>query len=168
MGVEPRYNDVAMPLFYMIEEETEHKMFYDLVVKNVEVDLSQREETNEGQILASIKKLIETADESSLIRGFPRVYLAEVVLEMKAAFYSDSNEREIEKFVNSKSIGWKLKGLGIKTKKDGNNQGKKYVDPDSFEDLSSLYARFGIKDEPKIEFLLTESKIESIMGTNNE
>ena len=161
-----------MPLFYMIDDEAEHKMFYDLVIKNIEVDLSQREETNEGQILVSLKKLILQADEGQLIKEKPRIFLEDIVIEMKQTFYSDSNEREITKFVNSKKLGWSLKGLGLKVKKDNSNKGKRYIDPDSFDDLPALYSRFGVKDEPKeetnLDELLTKEKIESIMTNNNE
>ena len=170
-GVEPRYNDVAMPLFYMIDDEAEHKIFYDLVIKNIEVDLSQREETNEGQILVSLKKLIEQAEEGQLIRGIPRIFLEDLVVEVKQSFYSDSNERDIAKFINSKKLGWTLKGLGVKTKRDGNNQGKKFVDPDSFDDLPALYSRFGVRNEavnePNLDELLTKEQIGSIMDVEN-
>ena len=165
-GVEPRYNDVAMPLFYMIDNKEEHEMFYNFVIKNIEVDLEQRSETNEGQILTIIKKLQDGYISSELLPTEMRIYVNDIVEEIKNAYYENSNKNETDKFINNRKIGWSLKGLGIKTKKDSAQNGKKYIVPDDLRLLPSLYSRFGIKDNEEIipnQEVLTNSTDESIM-----
>ena len=146
-GVEPRYDDVAMPLFYMVEtdKKEEHQMFYDFVVKNVEVDLEQRSETNEGQILTVLMKLMKLRKE--LPEKESRIYIEDIVSKVKEFYYFNSSERETEKWVSNRRIGWTLKGLGIRTKKDSASQGRKYLDEKCYKLLPSLYARFGVKEE---------------------
>ena len=151
-GIEPRYNDVAMPLFYMTESKEEEDMFYNFVVKNVEVDLEQRSETNEGQILSVIKKLETSFISSELLPSEKsiRIFVGDIVEGIKDTYYENSNKNETEKFVNSRKIGWGLKGLGIKTKKDSAQQGRKYIVPEDLRLLPPLYARFGIKDDEEV------------------
>jgi hypothetical protein len=169
-GIEPRYGDVAQPLFYMIDNEAEHKMFYDFVVKNVDIDLEQRSETNEGQILTCIKKLMKDSIGKDLFKSiYVKVYVEEIVHEIKAVYFGDANERETEKFINARKIGWALKNLGIRTRKG--NDGKRFIEPESFDLLESLYRRFGVKDtveEPVEEKVLTENNNGATLKINNK
>lgn len=167
-GVEPRYDDVAMPLFYMVEEDKkeEHQMFYNFVIKNVETDLEQRSETSEGQILSVIMKLLESDNSDG------RVFIEDIVNKIKETYYSNANERETEKWVNNRKIGWTLKGMGIKTKKDSASQGRKYLSEESLKLLPSLYSRFGVKKDEENEggensFLTSQTK-ENILTINKE
>lgn len=165
-GVEPRYGDVAMPLFYMIENKDEHKVFFDFVVKNVDTDLEQRSETNEGQILTCVKKLMKDNIGRDLFKGtFLKVYVEEIVNEIKSTYFSDNNSREIEKFINARKIGWALKNLGVKTRRS--SEGKRFIDPESFDMLDALYRRFGIKDEVVEEEDLTKKDNGASITINN-
>ncbi|MEK6882221.1 MAG: hypothetical protein AABY22_21565 [Nanoarchaeota archaeon] len=169
-GVEPRYNDVAMPLFYMIENENkeEHEMFYNFVVKNIEVDLEQRSETNEGQILTIIKKLESSYISQELLPMEMRIYVNDIVEGIKDTYYENSNKNETEKFINNRKIGWTLKGLGLKTKKDSAQQGKKYIVPEDLKLLSSLYSRFGVKEEEELIHLTNKTESIILNDENNE
>lgn len=171
-GVEPRYNDVAMPLFYMIENKEEHEMFYNFVVKNIEVDLEQRSETNEGQILSVIKKLEDGYISNELLPAEMRIFVNDIVENIKIDYYENSNKNETDKFVNNRKIGWALKGLGIKTKPDRSNQGRRYIVPEDLKLLPSLYARFGVKDYGEVinknELLTNQTGGDILEEKNNE
>ena len=164
-GIEPRYSDIANPLFKLINNAEEHKMFYEFVIRNIKTDLEQRADTHEGQLLTCIKRLFAAGPTELFKDGSPKVYVSEIVSEIKSVYFADVNERDAEKAINNRKIGWALKNLGIKTKKVGSSG--KFIDPQSFDLLESLYRRFGIYEEEPEE-ILTKNEQGSIMEEENK